>query len=46
MNLFAAGQKDNGGAAPNVLVWLNCRAGVNHQNGAEVVPGLEVCGWS
>jgi hypothetical protein len=44
MKLFAAGQKDKGGAAPNVLVWLNCWAGVNLQNGGRMVPGLEVPG--
>jgi hypothetical protein len=41
MNSFAAGHKDTGGAAPSLLVWLNCRAGVNLQNGGRLVPGLD-----
>src|SRR5580704_1144962 len=34
------GYKKQEGAAPNVLVSLNRRAGVNHQNGAGMVPEL------
>jgi hypothetical protein len=32
--------KDEEVAAPNVIVSLKYRAGVNHQNGATLVPGL------
>jgi hypothetical protein len=40
MKPVRGGSKDEDGAAPNILVSLNCGAGVNLQNGATVVPGL------
>jgi hypothetical protein len=41
MKPVRGGSKDEEGAAPNVLVSLKCGAGVNLQNGATVVSGLQ-----